>query len=122
MNNDCYEGPCGTGNCNGAGACGFLPKGTVYCEVTRLITCSGGEGFTDMQCAHNCQPSCKPTSPSCKGGATCNECQPGLGFHKCASATSTAACGSNGKWLPPVECPAGHTCQGNEFTAKCYPP
>jgi hypothetical protein len=122
LKNDCYEGPCDTGNCDGSGSCGHLARGTVYCEVTRLITCSGGESFTDMQCPNNCQPSCKPTSSSCKGPATCNECQPGLGFRHCASSTSTAECNSNGRWGTPMPCPAGEVCKGNEFTASCSPP
>lgn len=122
LKNNCYEGPCDTGNCDGAGDCGHLPKGTVYCEVTRLITCSGGESFTDMQCAENCLPSCKPTDSSCRGPATCNECQPGLGFTHCASSTSVAQCGSNGRWLPGVACGSGKVCRGNEYTASCTTP
>lgn len=122
LGDDCYEGPCGTGFCNGSGDCGYLPRGTVYCEVTRLISCSGGESFTDAQCPHNCSPSCKPTDPTCRGEATCNECQPGLGFHKCASGTSVAECGSDGRWLPGVACPPGQVCQGDEYTARCTSP
>jgi hypothetical protein len=122
LKQDCYEGPCDTGFCDGRGSCGHLAAGTVYCEVTRLITCSGGESFTDMQCANNCLPSCKPTSSSCRGPATCNECQPGLGFTKCASSTSLSECGSNGRWLPGVACSSGQVCSGNDVTARCSSP
>jgi hypothetical protein len=122
LKNECYEGPCDTGFCNGRGDCAHLAAGTVYCEVTRLITCSGGETFTDMQCAENCLPSCKPTSSSCTGPATCNECQPGLGFRRCANASSIQECGSNGRWLPGVACGGGQVCSGSDPTARCHAP
>jgi hypothetical protein len=120
--NECYEGPCDTGNCNGTGQCGHLAQGTVYCEVTRLITCSGGETFTDAQCPHNCLPSCKPTDGSCRGPATCNECSPGLGFRKCESSGAVSECGSDGRWLPGVPCQAGQVCKGDDVTARCSDP
>lgn len=122
LGNECYEGPCDTGFCNGQGDCGHLAAGTVYCEVTRLITCSGGESFTDMQCENWCLPSCKPTNSSCRGPATCNECHPGLGFTKCASSTSISECGSNGRWLAGVACGSGQVCRGDNITASCTSP
>jgi hypothetical protein len=122
LNNECYEGPCDTGFCNGAGDCAHLPTGTVYCEVTRLITCGAGGTLTDMQCENWCLPSCKPTDSSCRGPATCNECHPGLGLTKCASNSSISECGSNGRWLPGVACPSGQVCRGDNITASCTSP
>lgn len=118
---ECYPGPCDTGFCNGSGDCAHYAKGAVYCDGYRLVTCSGGESFTEVPCEHNCLPICKPTDSSCRGTPACNECTPGLGFSKCVSSTSVAQCGSNGRWLPGTACPSGKTCSGDEFTGDCYP-
>jgi hypothetical protein len=102
LNNDCYEGPCDTGNCNGSGACAHLAANTRYCEVTRIITCSGGEGYTDFQCPNWCT-GCKP-GPGCTKSSYCNDCTPN--FKECVGSGSRT-CSADGRWGPVSPCANG---------------
>jgi len=123
---ECSATSCGTGNCNGAGACGWYTSGEHGC-TTACKTCSGATSTSCVNIANNNQDTegsytCDSTCKKCSSGSCVNQGNEDL-FNQCDinnnCATGNCKAGAGVcDWytIGDGACPTCNTCNGATST------